>query len=85
MKLSTIQGVAAILAGAAALAFAAPAVAVQNGAADETSLRAAVDAAGRDPNRMICVRTRLSGSRMVQRICKTAAEWEHDGQIPDDR
>jgi hypothetical protein len=34
--------------------------------------------------REICVRTTITGSRMVKRICKTAAEWEAEGGLPTD-
>ena len=40
-----------------------------------------------DPNEVICVRTSLSGSRLIRNICHTRREWQLDGGIPtnDDR
>ena len=37
-----------------------------------------------DPNEMICVRTSLSGSRLIRNICHTRREWQLDGGIPTD-
>jgi len=34
--------------------------------------------------RKICVRAQLTGSRMMQRICKTAAQWDAEGGVPTD-
>ena len=41
-----------------------------------------------DPDEMICVRTSLSGSRLIRNICHTRREWQADGGVPtaaDDR
>lgn len=38
-----------------------------------------------DDHSRICVRTRLSGSNLLRRICKTAAEWEAEGGLPTER
>ena len=34
-----------------------------------------------EDNRLLCVRVELSGSRMVRRVCRTAAEWEARGGL----
>jgi len=31
-----------------------------------------------DPDRMVCVREKKTGSRMTTRVCKTAREWEQE-------
>ena len=31
-----------------------------------------------DPDRMVCVREKKTGSRMTSRVCKTAGEWEQE-------
>jgi hypothetical protein len=31
-----------------------------------------------DPNRRICKMVIPTGSRMGERVCRTAAEWQHD-------
>ena len=36
-----------------------------------------------DPNRRICVRESLSGSRISRQICHTRAEWELQGGAPE--
>jgi hypothetical protein len=48
-------------------------------AAQATAAQA--DAVARQ-ERQICVSTELTGSRMVRRICRTAAEWERAGGLP---
>ena len=60
----------------------------QPAAASDDNPRAAREAAqaqaadAQDPDRVICVRTQLSGSRLMRRICRTAREWEEDGEVP---
>lgn len=72
-------------AGLLALGLANPAV-----AADD-NVRAARDAAANqtaeaaDPDRMICVRAQLTGSRLYRRVCRTAREWQEDGEVPGQR
>jgi hypothetical protein len=34
-----------------------------------------------EDSRRICVNVELSGSRMVRRVCRTAAEWEARGGL----
>ena len=78
------------LAGAAALAFAGPALAQANGQPGPQAQQPA-DASGgsgasaSDPNRMICARAEISGSRIARRVCRTAAEWEEMGGLPGAR
>jgi len=79
MKSSTVKGVIALLAAASALGFAAPASAIDNVRAAQANRQADAPA---DPDRMICVRTQLTGSRLMRRICRTAAEWAEDGEVP---
>ena len=33
--------------------------------------------------RQICVRMELTGTRVARRICRTAAEWERSGGVPE--
>lgn len=77
-------------AGAFSLAFATPAVATPafaqsapREAAEETRENAAEQA--RDPDRMICVRAQLTGSRLNRQICRTQREWDEDGGVPTRR
>ena len=78
-----MKATALLLTAAASLALIA-----QPAAARDDNPRAARDAAQtqtaepQDPDRVICVRTQLSGSRLMRRICRTAREWEEDGEIP---
>ena len=66
MKSSTLQSVIALLAGASALGLAAPAsAAVDNVRAAQANRQTAAPAASTDPDRMICVRTQLTGSRLM--------------------
>lgn len=73
------------VAGAIALGCVAPA-----SARDDNS-RAARDAAqpeaagSNDPERTICVRAQITGSRLNRRICRTAREWEEEGGLPATR
>lgn len=74
------------VAGALVLCLAGPAQARDDNA------RAARDAAqtqsggADDPDRTICVRTQLTGSRVMRRVCRTAREWiAQDGALPDER
>lgn len=69
-------------------AAASMALLAQPAAARDDNPRAARDAAqaqaadSQDPDRVICVRTQITGSRLMRRICRTAREWEEDGEIP---
>ena len=38
-----------------------------------------------NPNREICVRAQLTGSRLSRRICRTQREWDEDGGVPTER
>ena len=38
--------------------------------------------AASDPDRMICVRAQLTGSRLNRRICRTERQWAEDGEVP---
>ena len=74
------------VAGALVLCLAGP---VQ---ARDDNLRTARDAAqsqgatSDDPDRTICVRTQLTGSRVMRRVCRTAREWiAQDGELPETR
>jgi hypothetical protein len=71
----TIAAATVALAGSLAPAQAAP-----------TTGRAGANVQGQnqsaDANRKICATVELTGSRMVRRLCRTAAEWERAGGIP---
>lgn len=60
----------------------------QPATASDDNPRAARDAAQtqaadtQDPDRTICVRTQITGSRLMRRVCRTAREWEEEGGIP---
>jgi len=74
----------AILAAATALALSAsPAIARDDNprAAREAARSQGADA--QDPDREICVRATITGSRIPRRICRTARQWEEEeGGIP---
>jgi hypothetical protein len=67
-------------AGAILVGLAAPA------AANQSSPRANQpdsNATAGDPNRRICVREAITGSRMQRQVCRTAREWvEQEGALP---
>lgn len=42
----------------------------------------AQSADAQDPDREICVRATITGSRLQRRICRTARQWEEEGGIP---
>ena len=74
------------VAGALVLSVAGP---VQ---ARDDNTRAARDAAqtqgavAEDPDRTICVRTQLTGSRVMRRVCRTVRDWiAQDGALPETR
>lgn len=67
-----------MLAGLAVPATANETAPRQDRAEQSTNQRNAQD------QRRICVRATLTGTRMAQRICKTAAEWEAKGGLPRD-
>ena len=73
------------IAGALVLGFTGPA------SARDDNVRAARDAAqpqaeaANDPDRTVCVRAQLTGSRLYRRVCRTAREWEEDGGLPEAR
>ncbi len=73
------------VAGVIALGCVAPA------SARDDNARAARDAAqpeaasSNDPERTICVRAQITGSRLNRRICRTAREWEEEGGLPEAR
>jgi len=77
---------ATLFAGAAiALGFSLPADAARTDtrAADsQGATTQAPRAAASDPDRMICVRARLTGSRLHRRICRTERQWLEDGEVP---
>ena len=74
-------------AGALALGFSLPAAAAPAaGAASAQSAPApAASPAASDPDRMVCVRAQITGSRLNRRICRTVREWEEDGGVPTAR
>ncbi|MGQ0591061.1 MAG: hypothetical protein ACT4N8_16290 [Sphingosinicella sp.] len=90
MTFTTMRNLAAAtLAGALLAGLAAPASAGRYAAADTAKAnrpaqRPAPRATAPDPNREICLVTRLTGSRLQRRICKTAEEWEAAGGLPTD-
>ena len=78
---------AATLAGALLAGLATPASAglyagADTAKANRPAQRPAPRTAAPDPNREICLVTRLTGSRLQRRICKTAEEWEAAGGLP---
>ena len=78
-----MKATALLVTAAASLALIA-----QPAAARDDNPRATRDAAQtqtadpQDPDRMICVRAQITGSRLNRRVCRTAREWEEDGEIP---
>ena len=87
-----IRAYAATIASSALLAIAAPAVAAQNrdyavansGEQRPAQARAAASRANAQSERRICVNAEMTGSRLTNRICRTAAEWERMGGLPTD-
>lgn len=65
-----------VVLGLAAFALSAPAIAADQ--APSTQKQASSeDKDGKDPNRMICKREKVTGSRLRSRkTCLTAAQWE---------
>ena len=53
-------------------------------AKESRAARPRASQASQDPNRRICVRADLSGSRISRHICRTRAEWDRVGGLPDD-
>lgn len=72
-------------AGALSLAFTTPATSqsAPRPAADSGQDSAVADA--RDPDRVICVRAQLTGSRLYRQVCRTQREWDADGGVPTRR
>lgn len=73
------------VAGALVLCLGAPA-----SAQTSSQVQQPADASGgssvADPNRVICTRAEISGSRIARRVCRTAREWiAQDGELPDAR
>jgi hypothetical protein len=46
---------------------------------------AARAATSNNPDREICVRAQLTGSRLNRRICRTQRQWDEDGGVPTGR
>lgn len=42
-------------------------------------------AASNNPDREICVRAQITGSRLYRRICRTQRDWDADGGVPTER
>lgn len=77
MKISTALSTLTVL------ALAAPASALaQNPKTAPPAREAQAPTAASDPDRMICVQAVITGSRLPRRICRTAAEWALDGEVP---
>ena len=75
-------------AGAMIVAFSTPASAVQTAPRSTAPEPRSADAdseARSDADRIICVRARLTGSRLNRRICRTQREWDEDGGVPTGR
>ena len=51
--------------------------------AKESRARPRASQTSQDPNRRICVRADLSGSRISRQICHTQAEWDRMGGVPE--
>jgi len=72
-------------AGAIILGLAGPAAANQSSARTQQPADAN-SAAAANPNRTICVREAITGSRMERRVCRTAREWQdQEGGLPEGR
>lgn len=41
--------------------------------------------ASNNPDREICVRAQLTGSRLNRRVCRTQRQWDEDGGVPTER
>ena len=79
-----MKPVATLIAATVSLAlFAAPAMARDDNprAARDAGRSQGVDA--QDPDREICVRATITGSRLPRRVCRTARQWEEEGGLPD--
>lgn len=73
------------VAGALVLGLGVPAHARDNPRAAREAAQAQGADAG-DPERTICIRTQMTGSRLMRRVCRTAREWvEQDGGLPEGR
>lgn len=73
--------ISAIAAGAA-LAAASPSMANERGTAATAgaSTASAVSAAAEEKkDERVCLVTRLTGSRIARKVCRTELEWEKDG------
>jgi hypothetical protein len=79
--------VAALVAAASlSMAFTEPGSAARTDPrAPEQGSSIAARTATPDPNREICVRAQLTGSRLNRRICRTQREWDEDGGVPTER
>lgn len=70
--------------GAIVLGLAAPSVANQS--APRSNQPDNGGATAGDPDRRICVREAITGSRLQRRVCRTAREWvEQEGTLPESR
>ena len=77
IRLITVAAASIALAGSLVPAQAAPAnSAGRAGASVQGQNQSA------DQGRRICVLSETTGSRLKQRICLTAAEWQREGGIP---
>ena len=89
MSMSTAYRFARVAALAAAATFSM--AFTEPGSAARTDPRApeqgssAARTATPDPDREICVRAQLTGSRLNRRICRTQRQWDEDGGVPTER
>ncbi len=86
---STIRNAAVglLLAGAMAPAYAAQperlASTNQGAVAKAPGNGAAAPRTEQDTSRRVCVRMQLSGSRISREVCRTQAEWDRMGGLPE--
>lgn len=68
----------AACAALATVSFSAPTLAADKSASEATTKKAE---AKKDPNRMVCKRTPVTGSRFPIKSCRTAAEWDKQAEL----
>ena len=73
------------VAGAITLGLSVPASARDDNARAARDATQPHAAASNDPDRTICIRAQLTGSRLYRRVCRTAREWEQEGGLPEPR
>ncbi|MBI1406112.1 MAG: hypothetical protein GC145_08310 [Caulobacter sp.] len=69
---------AAACAALATVSFSAPTLAADKAASETTAKK---PEAKKDPNRMVCKKTAVTGSRFPIKSCRTAADWEKQAEL----